>query len=298
MPATDGERRDARVGTMFTDLGLSALGHPSDLPSALDLAARHGFGGVDPDVAHLRGLSSPAQVQELADDLTSRGLRWGIGGLHVSLTAPPRAFAEQLAALPQVAEVLAAAGVNAVGTWVRPMDDELTYQRNWRLHVGRIALVAGVLDDAGIRLGLEYVGPKTFWSTERFPFVHTLAELRELIADTGAGNVGVILDTYHWYASGETPADLRALTASDIISVDLNDARDDRERDEQQDQDRRLPGTTGVIDLAGFVDVLVELGYDGPVKAEPFLPSLAERPVDDVLAEVSGLLDRALARAQ
>jgi sugar phosphate isomerase/epimerase len=283
---------------MFTDLALGALGHPHDLPTALELAARHGFGGVDPDVGHLRGLSSRAQVQELADDLTSRGLRWGIGGLPVSLTAPPAVFAEQLAALPQVAEVLVAAGVGAVGTWVKPMDDALTYRRNWRLHVGRLALVAGVLDDAGIRLGLEYVGPKTFWSTERFPFVHTLAELRELIADAGAGNVGVILDTYHWYTAGETAADLRALTASDIISVDLNDARDDLERDEQQDQDRRLPGTTGVIDLSGFVDVLVELGYDGPVKAEPFLSSLADRPVDDVLAEVSDLLHRALAPAQ
>ena len=283
---------------MFTDLGLGALGHPCDLPTALELAARHGFGGVDPDVGHLRGLSSRAQVQELADDLTSRGLRWGLGGLPVSLTAAPAVFAEQLAALPQIAEVLDAAGVGALGTWIRPMDDALTYRRNWRRHVGRIALVAGVLDDAGIRLGLEYVGPKTFWSTERFPFVHTLADLRELIADTGAGNVGVILDTYHWYAMGETPADLRVLTGSDIISVDLNDARDDLERDEQQDQDRRLPGTTGVIDLSGFVDVLIELGYDGPVKAEPFLPSLAERPVDDVLAEVSALLRRALARVQ
>ena len=283
---------------MFTDLGLGALGHPCDLPIALELAARHGFGGVDPDVGHLCGLGSRAQVQELADDLTSRGLRWGLGGLPVSVTAAPAVFAEQLAALPQIAEVLAAAGVGALGTWIRPMDDALTYRRNWRRHVGRVALVAGVLDDAGIRLGLEYVGPKTFWSTERFPFVHTLAELRELIADTGAGNVGVILDTYHWYAAGEVPADLRELTGSDIISVDLNDARDDLERDEQQDQDRRLPGTTGVIDLSGFVDVLGDLGYDGPVKAEPFLPSLAERPVDEVLAEVSALLRRALARVQ
>ena len=133
------------------------------------------------------------------------------------------------------------------------MHDDLTYRRNWVLHVSRLSLVAEVLADAGLRLGLEYVGPKTFWSTERFPFIHSLSEVRELIADTGAPNVGVILDSFHWYTAGETAADLVGLRDAEIVSVDINDAPDDRDRDEQLDLDRRLPATTGVIDLAGFM---------------------------------------------
>src|SRR5699024_368740 len=131
--------------------------------------------------------------------------------------------------------------------------------------------------------------------TERFPFVHSLREARELIAETGAANVGLILDTYHWYTAGEDASQLAGLTDADIVSVDLNDARADREIDEQQDLDRRLPFDTGVIDLEGFLRAVGAAGYPGPVKIEPFMPSLAERPVDEVLTQISGLLDRALA---
>ena len=279
---------------MYANLSLGALGLSADFPTAVELAVRHGFDGVDPDVGHLAGLGDRTAISEAAAAVTERGLQWGVAGLPVDLTAPAGAFVEQLASLPGTLEVLTAAGVTSVGTWVRPMHDDLTYRRNWVLHVSRISLVAGVLADAGVRLGLEYVGPKTFWSTERFPFVHSLAEVRELIADTGADNVGVILDSFHWFTAAETTADLVGLVDDDIVSVDLNDAPEDRALDQQLDLDRRLPGSTGVIDLAGFVAAVRAAGYTGPVKVEPFMASLAEQPVDDVLADVSRRLHAAI----
>ncbi len=279
---------------MYSNLSLAALGLSADFPTTVELAVEHGFGGVDPDVGYLAGLGDQSAIREAAAALSERGLRWGIAGLPVDLTAPAAEFTAQIAAMSATLDVLSAAGVPSVGTWVRPMHDDLTYRRNWVLHVSRLALVAEVLADAGLRLGLEYVGPKTFWSTERFPFVHSLAEVRELIAETGAANVGVILDSFHWYTAGETSADLVGLRDADIVSVDLNDAPEDRERDQQLDLDRRLPASTGVIDLAGFVSGLHAAGYTGPVKVEPFLASLAEQPIDDVLADVSRRLDAAI----
>ena len=279
---------------MFSNLSLGALGLSADLPTAVDLAAKHGFGGLDADVAYLRGLGSEGAIREFAAAVTDRGLRWGIAGLPVDLTARAADFTAQLADLPETVGVLTAAGVDAVGTWLRPTHDDLTYRRNWVLHLTRLSLVAELLADAGIRLGLEYVGPKTFWSTERYPFIHSLSETRDLITESGASNVGLILDSYHWYTAGESAADLVGLTDADIVSVDINDARDDRERDEQMDLDRRLPGSTGVIDLDGFVAGVRAAGYTGPVKVEPFMKSLAEQPIDDVLADVSGRLTAAI----
>lgn len=279
---------------MFSNLSLGALGLSADLPTAVDLADKHGFGGVDADVDYLKGLGGETAIREFAAAVTDRGLQWGVAGLPVDLTAPAAAFAAQLAELPETVAVLNAAGVASVGTWLRPVHDELTYRRNWVLHLSRLSLVAELLADAGIRVGLEYIGPKTFWSTERFPFIHSLSEARELIAETGASNVGLILDSYHWYTAGETEADLVGLTDADIVSVDINDARADRQRDEQQDLDRRLPGSTGVIDLDGFMAGVRAAGYTGPVKVEPFMKSLAEQPIDEVLADVSARLDAAI----
>ncbi|HEY5979802.1 MAG TPA: TIM barrel protein [Microlunatus sp.] len=279
---------------MYSNLSLGALGLSADFPTAVELAVEHGFGGLDPDLGHLASLGDEAAIREAAAEVSERGLRWGVAGLPVDLTAPAADFTAQIASMSDTLAVLSAAGVPSVGTWVRPMHDDLTYRRNWVLHVSRLALVAEVLADAGLRLGLEYVGPKTFWSTERFPFIHSLAEVRELIAETGASNVGVILDSFHWYTAGETAADLVGLRDAEIVSVDINDAPDDRLRDEQLDLDRRLPASTGVIDLAGFMTGLRDADYTGPVKVEPFLTTLAEQPIDDVLADVSSRLRAAI----
>ncbi|WP_193103595.1 sugar phosphate isomerase/epimerase [Brachybacterium sp. FME24] len=280
---------------MFSNLSAGALGLPLDHSTSIELAAKHGFGGVDPDLGYFRSLGSTAAVAEHAAAVRERGLQWGMTGLPVPLDGSAAEFRQALVDLPEALELLTAAGVERVGTWMRPMHDDLDYLRNWRLHVGRLALVGELLADAGLRIGLEYIGPKTFWSTERYPFIHSLREARELIADSGATNVGLILDSYHWYTAGESAADLVGLTDADIVSVDINDAREDRERDQQQDLDRRLPYDTGVIDLAGFMGAVHAAGYTGPVKVEPFMKSLAEQPVDEVLADISSRLDRAVA---
>ena len=282
---------------MFSNLSAGALGLSLDHKQAIDLAVKHGFGGVDPDLGYFRDLGSPTAIAEHAASVKERGLSWGISGLPVALTAPADEFRAALASLPETLALLTAAGVTSVGTWMRPMHDELSYRRNWVLHVSRLHLVADLLADAGIRLGLEYIGPKTFWSTERFPFIHSIGEALELIAEVGKPNIGLILDTYHWYTAGESAIDLVGLTDADIVSVDINDARDDRQRDEQQDLDRRLPGATGVIDLQGFMDAVRAADYSGPVKVEPFMKSLAEQPVDDVLADVVQRLDAAITPA-
>ena len=282
---------------MFSTLSAGALGLPLDHLTAIDLATKHGFGGVDPDLGYFRSLGGASAVADHAASVRERGLQWGMTGLPLPLDAPAAEFRQALADLPETLELLTAAGVTRVGTWLRPMHDERDYLVNFRLHAGRLALAAELMADAGLQVGLEYIGPKTFWSTERFPFIHTLREARELISESGATNVGLILDSYHWYTAGDTAAHLEGLTDADIVSVDINDARDDRERDEQQDLDRRLPYQTGVIDLDGFMAGVHAAGYTGPVKVEPFMKSLAEQPVDEVLADISARLDRSIAPA-
>lgn len=279
---------------MFSCLSPGALGLSLDHTHAVDLASSLGFGGVDPDPSYFSSLPSRQAVVEHGDAVREKGLRWGIAGLPIGLDAPAEEFRQALAQLPDALDLLTAAGVSAVGTWIRPMHEDRDHRENWRLHVGRLALVAELLADSGLRLGLEYIGPKTFWSTERFPFIHGIREARELIAETGAGNVGLILDSYHWYTAGESAEDLAGLTDADVVSVDINDARDDRERDEQMDLDRRLPFATGVIDLDGFMGAVRDAGYTGPVKVEPFMKELAEQPIAQVLTDIRERTDRAI----
>ena len=106
--------------------------------------------------------------------------------------------------------------------------------------------------------------------TFRHEFIYTLDGVMELIAAIGTGNVGVMLDSWHLYASGGTLADLERLTNDDVVVVHVNDAPAGIARDEQIDTVRTLPMETGVIDLVGFMRALQEMNYDGPVMPEPF----------------------------
>ena len=75
------------------------------------------------------------------------------------------------------------------------MHQTLDRAENRRLHAGRLSLASEILADHDLRLGLEYIGPKAFWSTERHPFVHDITDARALIAETDASTIGLFLDS-------------------------------------------------------------------------------------------------------
>jgi sugar phosphate isomerase/epimerase len=256
-------------------LSPGAIGVSASQREAIDLAARHGFESVEPYGDYLASLSA-GELQDLMADVKRKGLGFGAAGLPIDFRQDESRFAEGLRGLPKLAAGLQRAGVTRVGTWLMPCHGRLTYTQNYTQHAARLREAAKVLKDHGLRLGIEYVGTRTVWTSQKFPFIHTLAETRDLIAEIGTGNVGVVLDSWHWWQAGDSEADLRALRNEDIVAVDLNDAPAGVAKEAQIDGRRELPMATGVIDVGTFLITLNELGYDGPVRAEPFNKKLNE----------------------
>ena len=262
----------------FTAFVPGSLGIRADQAKAISLAAEYRFESVQPFPSDLRRDG----VQKHLDALREHGLRWAAAGLPVEFRKDDQEFEEGLSALPRAAAALQEAGADRVGTWLRPSSDELTYLQNFKRTAARLRRVAQVLQDHGLRLGLEYVGTKRNWTAGRHSAVHTMAGTKDLIAETGMSNVGFVLDSWHWWTSRETADDIRTLAGSDVISADLNDAPSGVPRDEQYDNQRELPLATGVINVRDFLQALVEIGYDGPIRAEPFNKALNE--LDDAEA--------------
>ena len=256
----------------FTAFVPGSIGVRANQSEAIRMAADHGFASVQPFPAALAEDGAERHVAALRE----HGLRWAAAGLPVNFRGDEAAFEEDLAALPEAASALQAAGVDRVGTWLRPSSDALTYMQNFRQTARRLRAAAAVLQDHGLRLGLEYVGTKRNWTAGRHSAVHTLAGALELISEIDLPNVGLVLDSWHWWTSWETGDDIRGLSGSDVVSADLNDAPAGIPRDEQYDNQRELPLATGVIDVAEFLGALVDIGYDGPIRAEPFNKTLNE----------------------
>ena len=278
----------------FVVLSCGRIGVKANFPESVELAVKHGFEGVDPDAGYFSRLSDD-ELQKLLNELKPKNLKLGAAGLPVDFRKDETTFSDGLKKLSTVAGILEKAGVTRVTTWIMPCSDELTYFQNFRRHASRLRECAAILKDHGQRLGLEYVSPKTLWRSQRHPFVHTLSEIKELIAAIGTGNVGVQLDSWHWFNAEETAEDLLTLRNEDIVTVDLNDAPAGIPLDKQVDSSRELPAATGVIPVKVFLDSLRKIGYDGPLHAEPFNAALRAMPKDEACAATAAAMKKALA---
>ncbi len=277
---------------MTIDLVCGAIGVRANQKQAIDYAHKFGFESVQPNAQELTSLSKE-DLSELLAMMEEKKIVFGAAGLPVDFRKDEQTFQKQLKTLPKLAAGLQRAGATRVSTWIMPTHETLTYVQNFRQHTKRLRLVADILKDHEIRFGLEYVGPKTSWTSKRHSFVHTMAETKDLLAEIDRCNMGFVLDSWHWYTAGETAADLKTLSNRDIVAVDLNDAPAGIPIEKQMDLSRELPTATGVIDLSTFLKTLNEIGYDGPVRAEPFNAALRKLPPQEAVAATAAAMKKA-----
>lgn len=279
---------------MTIHLTPGSIGLQGTQREVIEWAAQYGFDAVEPQPVALAAMSA-TERQAMAAEVKSRALVWGNAGLPVDFRKDANLFGEGLKLLPARAKALQEVGVTRVGTYILPSHDTLTYVQNLRQHGARLRECAAILRDHGQRLGLEYVGPKTLWTARRYPFVHSMAEMRDLLGEINLTNVGFLLDSWHWHTAGETVADLKTVKAEEVICCDLNDAPAGVPLDQQIDARRELPAATGVIDLAGFLNTLNELGCDAPVRPEPFNATLRGMPREQILTGTAAAMHKAFA---
>lgn len=293
MAAWAAQTRAAEHGMML-HLSCGALGIQAPPRQAADLAAKHGFDAIDAD-GKLLGTLSETELHDLLGFMQEKKIAWALAGFPVEFRKDDTAFAPGIAAFPIFARGLERAGVRRVTTYVLPMSNDRPYLANFKLHASRLREGARILADVNIRFGLEYVAPKTLWASQRYPFVHTMAEMRELIAEINQPNVGLVLDSWHWYHAGDTVENIQSLRARDVVSVDLNDAPAGVPKDQMPDGKRELPSATGVIDLAGFLRALSHIAFDGPVRAEPFNDAVRHMSPDDAAGAAADALKKSMA---
>lgn len=261
---------------MLKTLGPGAIGIKGlSLGDGIALAREAGFDALTFDVREAAALDEAEGAGRARALFDEAGVRPGSWGVPVAWRQGENLEAE-LAALPALAAFARELGTTRATSGVSPGSDERAYDENLAWHADRVRPVAERLAAEGCRLGIEFIGPKTFRAPFRHGFVHTLGGALELAAAIGTGNVGVLLDAWHLYSSGGAIVDMAELTAEDVVAVHVNDAPVGVPLDQLIDNVRALPMETGVIDLVKFMGALRELGYDGPVMPEPFSARLDE----------------------
>ena len=269
---------------MYATIGPEALGiRGLSLSEAIALARDARFAGLAFDIRLAANAVAERGLEAVREEFSRAGVRPAHWNLPV-VWRDDAAWEADLRELPRLAAVGRELGAPRTATYMPSGSDERAYEANFEWHVARLRPIAEVLHDAGCRFGIEYIGPRTFRAAFRHEFIHTLDGLMELIAAIGVDTVGVMLDSWHLFASGGSLADLDHLGNEDVVVVHVNDAPAGIAWDDQIDTVRALPMETGVINLAGFMQALQRLGYDGPVMPEPFSQRVNDLAETDPLA--------------
>jgi 2-keto-myo-inositol isomerase len=127
--------------------------------------------------------------------------------------------------------------------------------------------------DFRVRFAFEFLGFR--WCS-----VSTLEEDFAIVKAVNRENIGMVLDTFHFYAGGSSIGAIRNVAPEKIFILHINDA-EKLPKSELQDAHRLFPGE-GVIPLREMVAGLKNIHYDGPVSLEMFRPAYWSLPPEEV----------------
>ena len=265
------------------------------LAEMLALAKRFGFPGVDCSFGEVRALveeTSAAAVRDLFAAHNTAPSYMGL--LPAGIYAPEAEFMRSLALFSDNCAVAASVGCQRTGSYF-PNRTSLPPDEARRILKERTAILAERAEPHGIAIGLEFLGVRTFRLDDPHAFISNVPDTMELLHETGRPNVGLILDSFHYFTSGGDLAQIQALRAQDIVHLHVNDApHGDVMR--LEDTDRVLPGQ-GVIDLTGWFQAIAAIGYDGYVAIEIFDEAFRNQERHVAVAIAKETLDAVLAQA-
>lgn len=117
-----------------------------------------------------------------------------------------------------------------------------------------------------IKIGLEYIG-----SPEAM--IKTLDEALELLSAINKDNVGLVIDTFAFYANNSRASDIRRIRPDDLLLVHLNDSNAVRGDVVLEESNRIFPGD-GVIPFDEIIPEFLKIGYNGVYSIELINPDI------------------------
>lgn len=226
------------------------------------IAHAAGYAGADLLHAEVFDMGA-AKVTEL---LAGLNLKAAVVALPVEFRKDDAAFVESMRKLPGAAAFAKAIGCPRMSTWV-PSWCELPRAEQEKIWRKRFQAIHRALEPHGVRLGLEYLGPLHLRTRGPHQFLYRHSDMLAFAKSCG-GQIGLLVDSWHWHHAGGTAADIASTPLADLVHVQAADAPN-LPPEKILDSERLMPGE-GIIDFAAFFGALRKAGYRDGVSPEVF----------------------------
>lgn len=145
--------------------------------------------------------------------------------------------------------------------------------------------LSAISEHYGVALAFEFLGQKDC-------SVQTLELADEIVKRVGRPEVGLVIDSFHFYAGGSTIDMIESLAPESLFIFHINDA-EDLPRDQLQDSHRLLPGL-GILPLVAMLESFKRIGYDRVASVEIFRPEYWERDPFELARDAKAATERVL----
>jgi sugar phosphate isomerase/epimerase len=266
-----------------------------------DLAARHGFDGIDipsltammktaPELGGAMALKHVLASKDIVPVIFGLAPEMGLEG--VEWRKDEEKFRQSLQSLAEMAGFAEALGITRCYTYLPPAVDANPNEFE-SLLARRLREMARLLNDHCIRVGVEWLGPHHLRARGNpcgsNPFIFTLERTLAFIEKIGVPTVGLVLDSLHTYTTNIGELEIAALPASQIVHVHLSDVLMGKGQAGARSDERLLPGE-GEVDLRGFVRGLRATGYQGFLAVEVIAAANIGKTPDQAAAKIRSSL--------
>ena len=128
--------------------------------------------------------------------------------------------------------------------------------------------LASIAERHNVALAFEFLGQKDCT-------VQTLGLADEIVSKVNRRNIGLVIDSFHFYAGGSTVKMIDALDPRRLFIFHINDA-ENLPSEQLTDAHRLLPGL-GILPLREIIAAFRRIGYDRVASVEIFRPEYWER---------------------
>jgi len=272
---------------MFLGLNEATL-LPLDALTFAEVAATAGFEGVEFRIERTEECLRRGKLEDLAGVLRSRKLSAvSLNALEDFSLVSAQRFGRMLEKVEFLfSKVCGEIGCDllvAVPSLLRTGKAQALVIEKTRKRLEELSRVAG---EYGGRIGFEFLG-------FRECSVNTLEKAWEIVGGLNLENLGLVIDTFHFYLSDSAPETLARIPGRSIFLIHVNDAPP-LPKNGLKDAHRVFPGRGGVIPLGSFLRALRETGYDGYLSVELFNEEYWKRDPERVAAEALSSLKSVL----
>jgi len=260
----------------------------ADLATDLRAAKAAGFDFLEIWAAKLRAFLKQNSTSELKDLFTQSGLSpLSINSIEHITFRDQQAYETIKQECEELSRIAAAVGCPCIVVVPgRLPGDGASRETVVAESVKVLSELCGIASAHGVSLAFEFLGQPDC-------SVPTLDLAAEIVRKVNRKDLGLVIDSFHFYAGGSTFEMIEALDPKLIQIFHINDA-EDLPRDQLEDRHRLLPGL-GILPLREMVEAFRRIGYNKVASVEIFRPEYWERDPFELAREARAATERVFA---